>query len=149
LYSTAQNTSGRRTPVSYNVRANDDRTPSPDPQRREQNLSRSPSIQPGEKRPRSLADDSDCETEEVVHKAQKINDKSGRPKARDYNDVAKEIILQAATIYRCLLSTENGFPELAVETELVKSAWEDANKESGMSPLALTPDIAKIVSYYI
>jgi hypothetical protein len=110
-------------------------------------LSRSPSIQPGEKRLRS--DDSDCETEEVVHKAHKINEKSGWPKARDYDDVAKEVILQVATIYRCLLSTENGFPELVVETEFVKSAWEDANKESGMPPLALTPDIAKIVSRFI
>lgn len=107
-------------------------------------LSRSPSIQPGEKRPRS--DDSDCETELAVHKAQKINDKSGRPKARDYDDVAKEVILQAATIYRCLLSTENGFPELAAETDLVKLAWEDTNKESGMPSLALTSEIAKIVS---
>jgi hypothetical protein len=61
--------------------------------------------------------------------------------------VAKEIILQAATIYRCLLSTENGFPELAIEIELVKLAWEDANEESGVPPLALTPEIAKIVSH--
>lgn len=84
----------------------------------------------------------------MVHKAQKINEKSGRPKARDYDDVAKEVILQAATIYRCHLSTGNGFPELLAETELVKLAWEDANKESGMHSLALTPDIAKIVSRF-
>ena len=103
-------------------------------------LSRSPSIQPGEKRP--CSDDSKGETELAVHKAQKIN-KSARPKARDYDDVAKEIILQAATIYRCLLSTNNGFPELAAETDLVKLAWEDANKDSGMASLALTPEIAK------
>jgi hypothetical protein len=86
----------------------------------------------------------------TIHKAQKINETSGRPKARDYDDVAKEIILQAATIYRCLLSTNNGFPELVAETALVKLAWENANKESGIPSLALTPDIAKIVSnvYY-
>lgn len=112
---------------------------SPDPQQR---LSRSPSIQPGEKRPRP--DDSDVEVE-VVHKALKVNEKLGRPKARDYEDMAKEVILQAAIIYRCLLSTQNGFPELAAETELVKMAWEKANTESGTS-LALTPEIAKIVS---
>lgn len=81
-----------------------------------------------------------------MHKALKINEKSGRPKAGDYDDVAKDLILQAATIYRCLLSTNNGFPELLAETELVKLAWEDANKESGMRSLELTPDIAKIVS---
>ena len=112
---------------------------SPDPQ---QHLSRSPSIQPGEKRPHP--DDSDVEVE-VVHKALKVNEKLGRPKARDYEDMAKEVILQAAIIYRCLLSTQNGFPELAAETELVKMAWEKANTESGTS-LALTPEIAKIVS---
>jgi uncharacterized protein DUF6532 len=118
------------------------------PELQQKSLSRSPSIQPGEKRPRS--DDSDSEIEEIatVHKALKINDKSGRPKARDYDDVAKELILQAATIYRCLLSTENGFPELMAETELVKLAWENANKESGMRSLELTPDIAKIVSHF-
>ena len=66
--------------------------------------------------------------------------------ARDYDDVAKEIILQAATIYRCLLGTNNGFPELAAETDLVKLAWDNANKESGIQSLELTPDIAKIVS---
>ena len=120
------------------------RTTSPDPQ--QECPSCSPSIQPGEKHQRS--DDSDCETEEVVHKAQKINERSGWLKAHDYDDVGKEVILQAATIYHCLLSTENGFPELVAETELVKLAWEDANKESGVPPLALTPDIAKIVSYW-
>jgi Domain of unknown function (DUF6532) len=108
--------------------------------------SRSSSIQAGEKRPRS--DDSDSEIEEIaVHKALKINEKSSRPKAGDYDDVAKEVILLAATAYRCLLSTNNGFPELAAETELVKLAWDDANKESGMRPLKLTPNIAKIVSH--
>jgi hypothetical protein len=63
--------------------------------------------------------------------------------------VAKEVILQAATIYRCLLSTENGFPELVAETALVKLAWENANKDSGMPSLAQTPDIAKIVSHFL
>ena len=63
--------------------------------------------------------------------------------------MAKELILQAATIYRCLLSTENGFPELVAETELVKLAWEDANKDSGTRSLKLTPDIAKIVSQFV
>jgi hypothetical protein len=100
--------------------------------------SRSSSIQAGEKRPRS--DDSDSEIEEiaVVHKALKINEKSSRPKAGDYDDVTKEVILLAATAYRCLLSTNNGFPELAAETELIKLAWINANKESGMRPFKMT-----------
>ena len=121
----------------------DSYTSSPDPQ---QHLSHSPSIQSGEKC--SWSDDSDCKVE-VVHKAHKINEILGQPKAQDYDDVAKEVILQAATIYCCLLSTENGFPELALETELVKLAWEDAYKESGMPTLALTPDITEIVSHFL
>ncbi|KAF8810264.1 hypothetical protein BYT27DRAFT_7253852 [Phlegmacium glaucopus] len=128
-------------PAPFTSNHNHNDTPSPDHQ--QPCLSCSPSTQPGKKHPHP--DDSDLETEEVVHKAHKINEKSRQPKAGDYNNMAKEIILQAATIYRCLLSTENGFPELAVETEFVKSAWEDANKESGMPTLALTPDIAKII----
>jgi Domain of unknown function (DUF6532) len=60
--------------------------------------------------------------------------------------VEKELIAQANTIYRCLLSTENGFPELVAETELVKLAWEDANKQSGLRAKMITPHIAKIVS---
>ena len=134
----------RESPLPYlDDDEDDDRQHSPVPE--QEPLSRSSSTQPGEKRPRP--DDSDSEIEEIsVHKALKINETSGRPKARDYDDVAKEIILQAATIYRCLLGTNNGFPELAAETDLVKLAWDNANKESGIQSLELTPDIAKIVS---
>ena len=80
------------------------------------------------------------------NKAQKINNKAGRPRAGDYEDLAKELILQAATVYRCLLSTEDAFPDLATEAEMVKKAWGHVNREAGMTPLRLTPDIAKIVS---
>ena len=138
---------GRESPLPYLDDDDEDRGRSPVPEQEapSRSPSRSPSIQPGEKRPRP--EDSDSEIEEIsVHKALKINETSGRPKARDYDDVAKEIILQAATIYRCLLGTNNGFPELAAETDLVKLAWDNANKESGMQSLELTPDIAKIVS---
>jgi hypothetical protein len=131
-------------PLTYN---DDDiqRQPSLDPQ--PQRLSSSPSVQPGEKRP--CSDGSDSESEEVVQKAQKINERSGRPKASDYEGVDKELIAQANTIYRCLLSTENGFPELVAETELVKLAWEDANEQSGLHPKMITPRIAKIVSRFL
>jgi hypothetical protein len=147
LHLTAQHgKDGRQTPLPFDDDDSaSDRAHSPDPQLLP--ASCSPSVQPGEKCRRS--DDSDSEIEiATVHKALKINDKSGRPKARDYDDVVKEVILQAATIYRCLLSTNNGFPELAAETELVKLAWDNANKKSKMRSLELTPDIAKIVSHF-
>ena len=134
----------RESPLPYlDDDEDDDRQHSPVPE--QEPLLHSSSTQPGEKRPRP--DDSDSEIEEIsVHKALKINETSGRPKARDYDDVAKEIILQAATIYCCLLGTNNGFPELAAETDLFKLAWNNTNKESGIQSLELTPDIAKIVS---
>ncbi|KAG6810013.1 hypothetical protein H0H92_013699 [Tricholoma furcatifolium] len=79
-------------------------------------------------------------------KACKISENSGRPKASDYDDVAKDIILAAATHYQCLLSTINAFPDSAKETEMVKAAWDYAKADSEMSPpLTLTPNIAKIV----
>ena len=38
------------------------------------------------------------------------------------------------------------FPDLATEAEMVKTAWGRVNSETGLTPLHLTPDIAKIVS---
>ena len=76
---------------------------------------------------RLYPDNSDSEIEEIsLHKALKIKETLGRPKARDYDDIAKEIILQAATIYCCILRTNKKFPELAAETDLVKLAWDNA-----------------------
>ena len=89
---------------------------------------------------------SNCEVNNGHKKAQKINNKAGRPQAGDYEDLAKELILQAATVYHCLLSTEDVFPDLATEAEMVKTAWGQVNREIGLTPLRLTPDIAKIVS---
>ena len=87
---------------------------------------------------------SDCEANNGHKKAQKINNKAGRPQAGDYEDLAKELILQAATVYHCLLSTEDAFPDLATEAEMVKTAWGWVNRETGLTFLRLTPDIAKI-----
>lgn len=82
-------------------------------------------------------------------KAQKINNKTGRPRAGDYEDLAKELILQAATVYRCLLSTKDAFPDIATEAEMIKAAWAHVNNETGLTPLRLTPDIVKIVSGHL
>ena len=89
---------------------------------------------------------SDSEDNDGHAKAQKVSTKAGRPRATDYDDLSKELILQAATVYRCLLSTEDAFPDLAPETEMVKEAWAIVNEETGLVPLRLMPDIAKIVS---
>jgi Domain of unknown function (DUF6532) len=107
----------------------------------------SPAVQHKRKHPDlETSSSSDCEADNCHVKAQKINSKAGRPRAGDYDDLAKDLILQAATVYRCLLSTEDAFPDLAPEAEMVKTAWAHVNHETGLAPLRLTPDIAKIVS---
>jgi hypothetical protein len=89
---------------------------------------------------------SDSDTEDTPIKANKINRNAGRPRASDYDDLAKELILLAATVYRCILSTTDAFPDLATEANMVREAWTSVINEMTGAPLALTPDIAKIVS---
>ena len=64
-------------------------------------------------------------------KAKKIHRNTGRPRAADYEDLAKDLILQAAMVYRCLLSTQDAFPDLTSEAEIVKTAWAHVNNETG------------------
>lgn len=104
-------------------------------------LSESPAVQ----YKRKHHDSSDSESEDSFTKAQKITHHHGRPRARDYEDVAKDLILQAAAEYRCLLSCQDAFPDLASEAEMVKTAWEEVNNKSGLAPMGLTSDIAKII----
>ena len=54
---------------------------------------------------------SDLDDDElVVSKAQRITTNPGRPKAADYDDVAKELILSAANTYRALIVSQGAFP---------------------------------------
>jgi hypothetical protein len=112
--------------------------------------SRSSSPSSGNKCSRSeLDENSEGEVDiDVGHtKAQKINKHGGRPKAADYDDVSKDIILKAATNYRILISVEEAFPNSPKELQMVKEAWRIANEDSGSPPIAITPDISKIVSW--
>ena len=100
----------------------------------------------GRKRVNSFSDD---HLHHLV-KAQKVSEGGGRPKASDYDDVAKEVILCATAIYRCLVSTSNAFPTPSEEGELIKCAWNRANDETSQEvPIALTPVIAKVVRVLI
>lgn len=81
-----------------------------------------------------------------VAKAQKISTNAGRPKAADYDDVARELILSAANTYRALLVSQGAFPTSSEELELVKRAWKRVNDDSEKNPMGLTPDIVRIVS---
>ena len=115
---------------------------------RDASHSQSPS-QPviGKKRSHSPSGDSD---DLQVVKAQKVSERGGQPKASDYDDVAKEVILRATAVYRCLVSTTNAFPTPAEEGDLIKRAWSRANEETSQDvPIALTPVIAKLVGLFL
>jgi hypothetical protein len=98
-----------------------------------------------------LEDDSDDEDAEiVVSKAPKLEKKSTRPKAADYDEFGKELVLNAANKYRALLASQGAFPDSSRELKLVKKAWKMVNAESGVirNPLGLTPSIVTIVSKF-
>ena len=75
---------------------------------------------------------------------------AGQPKASDYDDIAKEIILCATAIYWCLVSTSNAFLTPSEEQELIEFAWNRANEETSQEvPIVLMPVIAKVVSVFL
>ncbi|KAG6816646.1 hypothetical protein H0H93_007856, partial [Arthromyces matolae] len=106
---------------------------------------RTPSTAPINKRVRSNSLDNMAAAPATV-KAKKINENTGRPKASDYDDVAKQAILTAGNVYRCLISTVNGFPDSGTEIEFVCQAWKRANEMAKLDPpIDMTPDIGKII----
>ena len=75
---------------------------------------------------------------------------ASQPKASDYDDVAKEVILCATAIYQCLVSNSNAFLTPSEEQELIKFAWNHANEETLQEvPIVLMPVIAKVVSVFL
>ena len=66
-----------------------------------------------------------------------------RPKASDFED--KESILVAITIYRCMVSTSNPFPDHPTEVKLAQEAWEAACQDLDTYP-TLTPKMCKLVN---
>ena len=111
---------------------------------------RSSSLQTGAKRDHTTDDDdSTSEVDVHVSKTRKIDKKNTRPKAGDFQDSQKELVLAAANIYRVLLASQGPFPNTAMEVKLIKKAWNLMNKESGLKGRALTPSIITIVSYSI
>ena len=92
-------------------------------------------------------DDSDKdECEVIITKAPKLQTKSSRPKASDYDEFGRELVLTAANQYRALLASEGAFPSPSIELKLIKKAWKLVNAESGVKQSELTPSIVTIVS---
>jgi len=129
-----------------NLADNHDNPPHHSPE----SLDRSSSPQAGSKRGH-ITDDSgnDSDVDEVdvhISKAPKVSKKTARPKAGDFDDFRKELVLSAANIYRALLASQGAFPDTTLELKLIKKSWKLVNAESGVKPLTLTPSIVTIVS---
>jgi hypothetical protein len=105
--------------------------------------------QTGTKRVHTSESDTDTDLDVHVSKTPKIEKKGTRPKAGDYNNSEKELVLAAANIYRVLLASQGPFPNTATEMRLIKKAWKRMNAESGLKPRELTPSIVTIVSFSI
>jgi hypothetical protein len=105
--------------------------------------------QTGTKRAHTSENDTDSDLDVHVSKTPKIEKKSTRPKAGDYHNSEKELVLAAANIYRVLLASRGPFPNTATEMKLIKKAWKRMNAESGLQPRELSPSIVTIVSISI
>lgn len=83
----------------------------------------------------------------VVPKMKKSSDGSRqRTKAGDFDEISKEILVTATSIFRCLIVTQAPFPDgVAVEMRLAKEAWRDACEIKGAN-VKITPPLVKIVS---
>jgi Domain of unknown function (DUF6532) len=68
-----------------------------------------------------------------------------RPKASDFEDLTKGSILAAISIYRCLISTTDPFPDHGMEVKLARQAWEVACEDLEVDH-NLTPKICKLAS---
>lgn len=68
----------------------------------------------------------------------------GRPKAADYDDSSKALIVSAISLYRSNLSTVSAFPDMAKEAEMLGQAWRDTCTQLEIIA-SITPQIAKLV----
>ncbi|KAG1897452.1 uncharacterized protein F5891DRAFT_1191905 [Suillus fuscotomentosus] len=67
-----------------------------------------------------------------------------RLKASDFDDVTKDLLTTATSIYRCLVMTCAPFPEtLIIETKLAKDAWHEASNMAELT-IQLTPSLVKM-----
>ena len=69
---------------------------------------------------------------------------SGRPKAADYDDSTKAILLAAISYYRANLSSYCAFPDITTEASMLAEIWKATLKIHETSA-TLTPKIAKLV----
>ncbi|KAJ6473974.1 hypothetical protein C8R47DRAFT_987053 [Mycena vitilis] len=70
---------------------------------------------------------------------------SSRPKARDFDDVTREVIALTILVYRCYISCVYAFPDHAQELEFLAKAWAYACKQLNIF-IELTPVISKLIT---
>jgi hypothetical protein len=74
---------------------------------------------------------------------------SSHLKVSDFDDISKEVLITAVSIFWCLLITHAPFPDtIAVEMKLTKEAWNKLCKIKGAN-IKLTPSAMKMVSHYV
>ncbi|KAG2086450.1 uncharacterized protein F5147DRAFT_728944 [Suillus discolor] len=83
----------------------------------------------------------------VVPKVKKNADGSHRHvKASDFDEISKEILITACSVYWCLIVAQAPFPDsVAAETKLAKEAWREACQLKGVD-VKLTPSAVNMVS---
>lgn len=77
-------------------------------------------------------------------KIRRTSGSSGRPKAADYDDSDKALIISAISYYRANLSSACAFPDIGTEAEIVTKVWNFTCTELEAT-VSLTPRIAKLV----
>ncbi|KAG2749317.1 hypothetical protein P692DRAFT_20778595 [Suillus brevipes Sb2] len=66
-------------------------------------------------------------------------------KASDFDEISKEILITACSVYRCLITTQAPFPDsVAAETKLAKEAWHEACQLKGVD-VKLTPSAVNML----
>ncbi|KAG1811780.1 uncharacterized protein BJ212DRAFT_1301810 [Suillus subaureus] len=66
-------------------------------------------------------------------------------KASNFDDVTKDLLTTATSIYCCLVMTRAPFPEtLIIETKLAKDAWHEASNMAELT-IQLTPSLVKMM----
>ncbi|KAJ7186195.1 hypothetical protein C8R46DRAFT_1208276 [Mycena filopes] len=104
---------------------------------------RSSSPSTGDKRARSEDSDDIRSTQ-----SQRTSSSSGRPRAKDLDEVSKEYVGFAIRRYRSRLSTVCLYPELVQDGGFIKESWEEACTEFG-TRLSLTPTIYKLCTIVV
>jgi len=95
---------------------------------------------------RSKRQREDLDEENIPRIIKGLDGARQRLRAGDFDEVTKDVLTIATSVYRCLIVTETPFPDsLIVETKLAKRAWREASDMAGLT-MQLTPSLVKMVS---